>query len=50
MASLWVITGFLGRLSQSEFHSAAVGVVPLADSTLVFLFVGADLLIAADVL
>lgn len=45
-----MFTVLFGRLGERQLHGATVGVVPLAHSALVLLFVRADLLVAADVL
>lgn len=45
-----IVTVLFGRLGERQLHGAAVGVVSLAHAALVLLLVGADLLVAADVL
>lgn len=50
MSKYLLITGLLGRLGERQLYSATVGVVPLAHSTFVLLFVRTDLLVAAYML
>lgn len=45
-----IVTVLFGRLGERQLHGATVGVVSLAHAALVLLLVGADLLVAADVL